>query len=139
MLLARKGVDVSEETLVARTSLDEGGLTPEELALLARNFNLAGKEQIVSHADLVKLVKDGHFPIVYLYRKFLDGPEHIHAVIPIKFSKHFATMLDPLRGRRRVSIRKFVKGRSWVQNWAVVFDEDERGKQHRATGKQPAP
>jgi ABC-type bacteriocin/lantibiotic exporter with double-glycine peptidase domain len=122
MLLAHQGTDVSEAELIRRTTLDEGGLTPEELAVLARACGLKAKEQTLDDAELSKLVRDGRFPIVYLYRKYLDGADHVHAVIPVAFSKHFVTLLDPLRGKRRVSLRKFAKARSMVQNWAVVVE-----------------
>jgi hypothetical protein len=58
MLLAHAGAEMAEAELIRKTTLDEGGLTPEEL--------------------------------------------------------------DPLRGRRRVSIKKLAKARSLVQQWAVI-------------------
>jgi ABC-type bacteriocin/lantibiotic exporter with double-glycine peptidase domain len=133
MLLAHRGVAVSEEALIVETTLDEGGLTPEEQATLAHEFGLSGEERIVNQEDLVGLVRQGRFPIVYLYRKFIDGPEQVHAVTPVAFTKHFATILDPLRGRRRISIKRFARSRAWVQNWAVVFAEGEMEKQRGAS------
>lgn len=124
MLLAHQGTHIGEEELIRKTTLDEGGLTPEELAGLARACGRKAKERSLDHAELVKLVQDGRFPIVYVYRKYLDGADSVHAVIPVAFSKHFVTLLDPLRGKRRVSLRKFAKGRSMVQEWAVVVEPD---------------
>jgi hypothetical protein len=105
------------------TSLDEGGLTPEKLAALARGRSLPASERQITETEMVALVRRGHCPIVYLYRKLLDGVPSVHAVIPVRFSKHLVTLLDPLRGRRRVSRRKFAKARAMVQNWAVVVSD----------------
>jgi hypothetical protein len=60
---------------------------------------------------------------VYVYRRILDGVPSVHAVIPITFSNHFVTLLDPLRGKRRVSRKKFALARGMVQQWAVVVND----------------
>lgn len=122
MLLADQGILTTEAELIRHTSLDEGGLTPEELAQLANRVGLPAHEQQLDDNELFRLVADGRYPIVFVYRKFLDGADSVHAVIPLSFSKHFVTLLDPLRGKRRISIRKFAKGRAMVQEWAVVQD-----------------
>lgn len=123
MLLAHRGIETAEAELIRKTTLDEGGLTPEELAVLARSHGLRAAEQILSDDALFELVQQNHYPIVYLYRKLLDGVASVHAVIPVAFTKHFVTLLDPLRGQRRVSRRKFARARAMVQQWAVVLDE----------------
>jgi predicted double-glycine peptidase len=123
ILLAERGEHVSEAELVRKTTLDEGGLTPEELAALSRAWGLPARERIVNDAERADLVAHGRYPIVYLYRKFLDGVKNVHAVIPIGFSRQFVTLLDPLRGKRRVSIRKFAQARSIVQQWTVIVDD----------------
>lgn len=123
MLLAHRGVTVGEDELIKKTQLDEGGLTPEELASLSRVWGLPASERRLDDKELANLVVMGRFPIVYLYRKFLDGENSVHAVIPVRISRSFVTLLDPLRGKRRVSIRKFARGRAMVQQWAVVVDE----------------
>ena len=127
MLLAQKAVDKSEEELVRQTTLDAGGLNPEEIAALARANGLPARERMVDDAELAQLVQHGSYPIVLLYRKFLDGEDNVHAVIPIGFSKQYVTLLDPLRGKRRISIRKFAKARQWVQRWAVVEEPSDLG------------
>jgi ABC-type bacteriocin/lantibiotic exporter with double-glycine peptidase domain len=121
MLLAARGILASEQELVALTKLVEGGLTPEELAALARHKSLPASERQINETEVAALVRGGRYPIVYLYRKLLDGVSSVHAVIPVRFSKHFVTLLDPLRGRRRVSRKKLAKARAMVQDWAVIL------------------
>jgi hypothetical protein len=123
MLLAARGIQRAEADLIRMTTLDEGGLTPEELARLARDQEVDAAECQVDDVALVKLVDDGRYPIAYLYRKFLDGVASVHAVVPIRFTKHFVTLLDPLRGERRVSRKRFAKARAMVQHWAVVVED----------------
>ncbi|MCI0682312.1 MAG: cysteine peptidase family C39 domain-containing protein [Gemmataceae bacterium] len=123
MLLASRGIETSEDELVRITTLDEGGLTPEELAKLARAMGLVASEQQIDDHALASIVDNAEYPIAYLYRKILDGVSSVHAVIPVRYSQHFVTLLDPLRGQRRVSRRKFAVARSMVQNWAVVVAE----------------
>jgi ABC-type bacteriocin/lantibiotic exporter with double-glycine peptidase domain len=123
MLLAHEGIEIGEAELIGSTALDEGGLTPEELVELARAYGLTASEKQIDDDELARLVEHGRFPIVYLYRKVLDGVPNVHAVIPIGLSKHFVTMLDPLRGRRRVSKRKLAKARAMVQWWGVIVGD----------------
>lgn len=121
MLLAHAGTTVSEEQLIENAKLEEGGLTPEELAVLARAYGLDARESSLADAEVVELVVKGHYPIVYAYRKPFDDADNVHAMIPVGFSQHFATLLDPLRGKRRVSLKKLSKARELVGQWAVVF------------------
>jgi ABC-type bacteriocin/lantibiotic exporter with double-glycine peptidase domain len=78
MLLAQKGVDLSEEELVRQTTLDAGGLNPEGIAALARANGLPARERMVDDGELAQLVQHGRYPIVILYRKFLDGEDTVH-------------------------------------------------------------
>jgi len=120
-------VEFSEEELVRQTTLDAGGLNPEEIAALARANGLPARERMIDDAELAEFVQHGRYPIVLLYRKLLDGEDNVHAVIPIGFAKQYVTLLDPLRGKRRISIRKFAKARQWVQQWAVIEEPGELG------------
>lgn len=125
MLLAQKGVDISEDELVRQARLNEGGLNPEEIAALARANGLPSRERMIDDAELAQLVEHGRYPIVILCRRFLDGEDNVHAVIPIGFAKQYVTLLDPLCGKRRISIRKLAMARNWVQRWAIVEEPSE--------------
>ena len=84
MLLAHRGLEVGEPELLRQTSLDDGGLNPEELARLAQAHGLPARERMIDDDELVRLVRQGCYPIVMLYRKFVDGSDNVHAVIPIE-------------------------------------------------------
>ena len=62
------------------------------------------------------------YPVVFLYRRLINGVGEGHAVIPVRLSRHYVTLLDPLRGERRVTIRKFEEARRLVGRWVVVWE-----------------
>jgi ABC-type bacteriocin/lantibiotic exporter with double-glycine peptidase domain len=124
MILAHAGTVVSETALVQETSLEEAGLDPDQLAHLAQHHGLHAQAQQVNLETIAGLVSQERFPIVLLDRTGLDGEFAVHAVIPIRFSRYYVMVLDPLRGERRVTIRKFEEARRRVANWAVVWERE---------------
>lgn len=120
MILANEGKHIAERDAIGAADFQAGGLTPEELRNLARQFGLESDERQVDEAELAELVQSRRFPIVFLFRGPLDGIDMTHAVIPIRRARRYITFLDPLRGVRRVSIRKFEEARRLVGRWVVV-------------------
>jgi ABC-type bacteriocin/lantibiotic exporter with double-glycine peptidase domain len=122
MILAFQGRRIEEAEVIQATDLQEGGLTPEELCRLARLYGLRSQEQQLDEAELAELVKLSRFPIVFLFRGPLDGVDMTHAVIPLRMSPKYVTVLDPLRGQRRLTIRKFEQARRLVGHWVVLWE-----------------
>jgi ATP-binding cassette subfamily B protein RaxB len=120
MVLAHQGMDVSEAALLEQVSLTEGGTNPDQLVRLAERHGLAAAARELDLNDLKELVAQEQFPIVLLDRTILDGEFAIHAVIPIRFTRHYVTVLDPLHGERRLSLRKFAQAQRRV-GWTVVW------------------
>jgi ABC-type bacteriocin/lantibiotic exporter with double-glycine peptidase domain len=123
MILAHRGRAVEESELTEKVAIQPDGLSPEDVAQLARQFGLPGQELQLDLASLVAEVQGRRFPIVILYRLLLDGKDAVHAVIPIRFTRHYVMVLDPLRGLRRISIRKFEAARRRIGQWVVVWNE----------------
>jgi hypothetical protein len=121
MLLAHRGTSVSETALIQEISQWEGGLDPEQLSHLAQRHGLRAEARQLDVDDIAALVVLERFPIVLVDRSVLDDEFAIHAVIPVRFSRHYVTLLDPLRGERRVSIRKFIFAQRRVGGWALVW------------------
>ena len=46
----------------------------------------------------------------------------LSAVIPVRLTRHYVIVLDPLRGERRVTIRKFEAARRLLGNWVVTWE-----------------
>jgi len=121
MILASQGTQVTETALAESVSIGEAGLDPDVLAELGHRYGLRAEARQLSLEAIVALVGSGRYPIVLLDRSVLDREFAIHAVIPIRFSRHFVTVLDPLRGQRRISVRKFDNAVKRVGGWGVVW------------------
>jgi ABC-type bacteriocin/lantibiotic exporter with double-glycine peptidase domain len=121
MVLASQGIHVSEPTLLEQVSLVEGGANPDQLVALARAQGLSAKATQSDLETIRELVTEEKFPIVFVDRSLLDAEFTIHAVIPIRFSAQYVTVLDPLRGERKLSIRKFGQAQRRV-GWMVVCE-----------------
>jgi ABC-type bacteriocin/lantibiotic exporter with double-glycine peptidase domain len=122
MILAYYGTEVSEAELVRMTAMEEGGVDIEELARVARRCGLPAEILSLSEKELMELNTKRRWVIVYLNRWPLDRVFAIHAVIPIRFSRVFLTVLDPMRGQRRLSRRKFDQARQYLDRLCVVCD-----------------
>lgn len=127
MILMHRGTPVTEDQLIELAAWQPGGLNPEELAGLAAKFNLQAFEQQLEYTAITELVARERYPIVFLHRRPIDKVEMVHAVIPIKVSEKFVTILDPLKGQRRISVRKFEEGRRLIGKWLVVWNSREEG------------
>jgi ABC-type bacteriocin/lantibiotic exporter with double-glycine peptidase domain len=124
MILAGRGIETTEQELVQAAGMHVGGLNPEELARLAVKLGVDAAARQLTLAEISHLLENQRFPITFLYRKPLDGVAAIHAVVPFRLSPGFAHFLDPLRGERRVTRRKFEEARRWVGRWCVVFEAE---------------
>jgi ABC-type bacteriocin/lantibiotic exporter with double-glycine peptidase domain len=122
MLLAHRGTIVAEGVLLQEISQWEGGLDPEQLAHLAQRYGLHAEARRLDWERIKTLIALERFPIVLVDRSILDDEFAIHAVIPVRFSRHYVTLLDPLRGERRVSIRRFLLAQRRVGGWAMVWE-----------------
>src|SRR5437660_864494 len=100
--------------------MPEGGLDIEELAKLACRYGLGASVQEISFTRLWRLLDLSHIPIVYLNRFPMDRVFAIHAVIPVRITRRFVTVLDPLRGERKVSCRRFETARRFLSRLGVV-------------------
>jgi ABC-type bacteriocin/lantibiotic exporter with double-glycine peptidase domain len=110
MLLAHHGVTASEAELLVGVPELEGGLSVEDLTRLAEQHGFRAHIEQPSLARIAELLELGTFPIVYLDRSPIDGEFSVHAVVPIRVTRRFVVVLDPLRGERRISQSKFEAG-----------------------------
>jgi hypothetical protein len=54
----------------------------------------------------------------------INGVPGIHAVIPIRVSRWYVTFLDPLRGQRRVSRRRFDAAWANIKHIGIVCESE---------------
>lgn len=122
MILAYQGKESTEGELVQAAALEPSGMDPEELARLARRYGLRAVERQLDQGALFDLIRQQRFPIVFLYRRFINGVGEGHVVIPIRLTRRYVICHDPLRGERRITIRKFEEARRLVGQWVVVWE-----------------
>jgi ABC-type bacteriocin/lantibiotic exporter with double-glycine peptidase domain len=125
MILAYRGRETTEAELIQVTRMQPSGLDPEALAQLAGHYGLRATEHQLDQDTLFQLIDQQRFPIVFLYRRLINHVGEGHAVIPVRCSRLYVTFLDPLRGERRVTIRKFEGARRMVGQWGVVWERTE--------------
>jgi ABC-type bacteriocin/lantibiotic exporter with double-glycine peptidase domain len=125
MILAYQGQATTEAGVVRRAAMQPSGMDPEGLAQLAQRYGLYAVERQLDRETLFDLIRRQRFPIVFLYRRLINGVGEGHAVIPVRLSRHYITFLDPLRGERRVTIRKFEEARRLLGQWVVVWEQPE--------------
>jgi ABC-type bacteriocin/lantibiotic exporter with double-glycine peptidase domain len=125
MILAYQGHARTEAELVRSAAMQPSGIDPEGLAQLAQQYSLSAVEQQLDQEPLFDLIRQQRFPIVFLYRRLINGVGEGHAVIPVRLSRQYVTFLDPLRGERRVTIRKFEEARRLVGQWVVVWEQPD--------------
>lgn len=120
MILACHAIEVSEDDLVRRAVMEEGGVDIEELARLAQHFGLQAEIRQLSLDDIAELLADDRMAIVYLNRLPLDGVFSVHAIVPIRVTAHFVTILDPRVGERRLSRKKLDVARRYLSFYGVI-------------------
>lgn len=70
------------------------------------------------------LIAEERWAIVYLNRFPLDRQFAIHAVIPMRVTQQFVTVLDPRKGERRISRTKFDQARRYLDRYGVVCERE---------------
>lgn len=120
MILASLGTSLTEDQLHKASHLETGGVNPAELARLARQFGLDVEPQQLDLAGIQDLINQQQFPIAFIYRLPVDGVRSGHAVVVTGVSGRFVSFLDPLRGPRRLSRRKFAKAQRLMDHWVVA-------------------
>src|SRR5260370_33250096 len=125
MLLAFQGTEIAEAQLIQKVDLQAGGLNPQELSQLAREYGLPAFEQSLRSNELFDLISKNRFPIVFVNRRFLDEADMGHAVIPVSFPRYFITFRDTLSGNHRVMIRTFEACRAFHGSCADVWEPQQ--------------
>src|SRR5205823_6530772 len=85
---------------------EEGGTDVEELERLAHRFGLVAHIEHATADRLRAILAEGKIPIAYVNRRFFDlrslrrvrpafEDPRLHAVIPVRMTRHFVTFLDP--------------------------------------------
>jgi len=110
MVLAAFGTRVEESVLESRAPMEEEGIFLDELASLARQFNLVADVRDTTVEQLRDILNNDRFPITFVDRAVFDlAPAQrarhrlrdaiIRSVIPVKLTDRWVTFHDPLLPR----------------------------------------
>jgi ABC-type bacteriocin/lantibiotic exporter with double-glycine peptidase domain len=124
MILAFLGTTVTEAQLVQAAQLEAGGVNPDELTRLAQHFGLKAEARQLDLGGIDDLLAQQQFPLVFVYRLPLDRVPSGHAVVVTRVSAQFVTCLDPLRGVRRISKKKFAEAQRLMDHWVVACQKE---------------
>ena len=65
----------------------------------------------------------GHYPIAFVDLNPIDGVDDIHAVVVIGVSPQEVTVLDLLRGERRIATYVFTAGWARRHNLVILVEQ----------------
>jgi len=74
----------------------------------------------LSLEELKIVVRDGHYPIVFVELNPLDGLDAIHAIVVVEVSEQEVMVLDPLQGERRFPVYVFTAAWARRHNLAIL-------------------
>jgi ABC-type bacteriocin/lantibiotic exporter with double-glycine peptidase domain len=123
MVLAYNGTAVTEEDLVHQTELQRQGTAFDEVVRLARQYGLSASILRLDLGEVTKLFEYDGWIIAFVDRGVINGVPGIHAVIPTRVSRFYVAFLDPMRGERRVTRRRFDLAWDNVQHLCIVCQQ----------------
>jgi len=125
MILSLYGIEVDEETLRNRCGTTELGTYAQDIAACARDFGFQASMESLDVASLNDLLRRGIFPMVYVNGFPLEQIFCTHAMVVEHITESEVLVLDPMYGRRILSIEKFQKAWEMTNHLAIVmFKED---------------
>lgn len=124
MVLGYHGIAVAESELRRQASFLPGGVHITEVERLARAYGLRANVRKVTPTAIGEFIAKGSYSIAFgLFPRV--GELAFHAVVPVKVSKSFVTVLDPLLGECRLLRNEFTAARRWQSHLAVVADRPQ--------------
>ncbi|HLE62572.1 MAG TPA: hypothetical protein VI750_05525 [Pyrinomonadaceae bacterium] len=67
------------------------------------------------------MLTDGHYPIVYVSLAPIDGVSVTHALVLLEMDESAVTVLDPLQGKRKISLPTFSAAWAMRHNVAILI------------------
>jgi ABC-type bacteriocin/lantibiotic exporter with double-glycine peptidase domain len=124
MVLGSFGLDLTEDDLRARcdcTSLY--GTDALKAVEATRQLGFAGTAKYtLSPSELRTLVSIGHYLIVFVDLRPIDGIADNHALVIIGFSPQEVTVLDPISGERMLSLQTFHTAWAMRHNITILIE-----------------
>ncbi|MEW5767288.1 MAG: cysteine peptidase family C39 domain-containing protein [bacterium] len=124
MILSFYGIEEDEKTLRNRCGTTELGTYAQNIAACAQDFGFQASAASLDVARLKDLLRRGIFPIVYVNVFPLEQIFCTHAMVIEHITESEVLVLDPMDGRRLLSIKKFQKAWEMTGHLAIVIFKD---------------
>jgi ABC-type bacteriocin/lantibiotic exporter with double-glycine peptidase domain len=123
MVLANLGVTVAEDELRVLCDCTVFGTDALKTVDAARRLGLTRTAKYtLTIKELQTLVSDGHFPIVFVDLRPIDGRRDIHTLVVIGISHEEVIALDPLKGERSFPLQAFNAAWAMRHNLAILVE-----------------
>ena len=123
MILDVYDIEADEETLRDKCGTTELGTYAQHIAVCAQDFGLQASVESLDVASLSDLLSKGGFPIVYVNVFPLEQVFSTHAMVVEHTAESEVLVLDPMDGRRALSIEKFQKAWEMAGHLAIVISK----------------
>jgi ABC-type bacteriocin/lantibiotic exporter with double-glycine peptidase domain len=121
MVLGSFGMDISESALRTRCDCTPYGTDALMAVNAARTLGfIKTAKYTLALEELQTVIRDGHYPIVFVDLHPLDGLDAIHAMVVVDVSEQEIVVLDPLQGERHIPVYVFTAAWARRHNLAIL-------------------
>jgi ABC-type bacteriocin/lantibiotic exporter with double-glycine peptidase domain len=123
MVLDLLDYEIDEASLSAICRTDADGTSADDLVHAANGLGFTAWKEYSTIIDIQKYLGKGIFPILYVNLLAIDGLAITHAFILEAMTRGLVTVLDPWRGRRKITLQQFKVAWEKTRNLAVLVDK----------------
>jgi len=121
MVLSSFGLDIAEAELRVRCDCTVFGTDALKSVDAARQLGFSGTaKHTFSLPEIESALNSGHYPIVLVDLRTIDGIRGTHAMVVIGVTASAVNVYDPARGERFISRRTFVAAWRIQNNLAII-------------------
>jgi ABC-type bacteriocin/lantibiotic exporter with double-glycine peptidase domain len=121
MVLSSFGLDIDEAELRLRCDCTVFGTDALKSVDTARQLGFNGTaKHTLSLPEIESALSSGHYPIVLVDLRPIDGIRGTHAMVVIGVTASAVNVYDPARGERFISRRTFVAAWMIQNNLAII-------------------
>jgi hypothetical protein len=125
MVLGSFGLEITESELRARCDCTPfNGTNALQAVDAAKSLGFIGTtKHNLSLEELRELIADGHFPIVFVDLRPIDGVRESHAMVILRIGEQEVAALDPLSGERVLPLRVFDSAWTMALNLTIMVEQ----------------
>jgi ABC-type bacteriocin/lantibiotic exporter with double-glycine peptidase domain len=122
IVLSAYGLDISEAELRDLCDCTVFGTDALQAVVAARNLGFPGTaKHNLSLGDLLILLEETAFPIVFVNLQPIDGIDESHALVVVEFREGHLVVCDPEIGERLLDLQSFATAWALRRNLTIVI------------------